>query len=245
MRIVLVLWLCCIWPAMAGTLLLATEHFPPYQIEQRDHAVSGFVADKVIAMLRQAGISYQLQAYPWQRAYNTVLNTPNSCLFSLTRTPLRERDFIWIGPLSHSEWTLYALRGRYHAFASLDEVRGLRIGTYNGDVRNEYLNKLGMRVDAAPQDKDNIDKLLQRRIDLWVSDQFTAGGLLHQRGLDARVEPVLSFNRVGLYLGCNRAVDADVPLRLQQAMQLLKRDGSWGVIEQRYARWPDMSPATH
>ncbi|MDC7707054.1 substrate-binding periplasmic protein [Vogesella indigofera] len=239
MRLILMLLLAAANLAGADSLLLATEHFPPYQIE-RDQRVSGFVADKVIAMLRQANLPYRLRAYPWQRAYNTVLATPQSCLFSVTRTPEREASFQWIGPLTHSEWTLYALRGRFISFRSLDEVRHLRIGTYYGDVRDSYLRQHQMKVDAAPQDRDNIDKLLQHRIDLWASDRFTANGLLLQRQLDTRIEPVLAFNRVELYLACNRKLDGGVVRQLQQALRMLKRDGNWRGIEQRYARWPDM-----
>lgn len=239
MRLILTLLLAVAKLACAGSLLIATEHFPPYQIE-RDQQVTGFVADKVIAMLRQANLPYRLRAYPWQRAYNTVLATPESCLFSVTRTPEREALFQWIGPLTHSEWTLYALRGRFIPFYRLDDVRHLRIGTYYGDVRDSYLRQHNMKVDAAPQDRDNIDKLLQHRIDLWASDRFTANGLLLQRRLDTRIQPVLAFNRVNLYLACNRKLDAGVVQQLREALTMLKRDGSWRGIEQRYARWPDM-----
>ncbi|MEN3275031.1 MAG: polar amino acid transport system substrate-binding protein [Massilia sp.] len=89
---------------------------------------------------------------------------------------------------------------------TLEDARPYRIGTYHGDARDGYLRSRGFRVDSAQNDLTNPRKLLLGRIDLWAAALRAGSPVLQQNGWDGRIVPVLVFNRLDVFLACNRAV---------------------------------------
>lgn len=196
-------------------------------------AVTGMVADKVRAVLDRSHVAYEIVPLPWKRAYAKALGRPDGCVFPTTRTPDREQEFKWMGPVAEASWVLMARADRHFKFDNLEQTRGLRIGTYHGDARDHFLRERGMTVEAASNDMLNIAKLLQGRIDLWAasvrSDLIGA-----PPGLDKHIVPVLEFHRSGLYLACNRAVPDSVVERINAEFQAMQRDGTMRRIERKY-----------
>jgi ABC-type amino acid transport substrate-binding protein len=112
---------------------------------------------------------YTIDLLPWKRAYTAALERPDACVFSTTRTPEREASFKWVGPIGEADWVLMARADRAFSLRSLDDARGYRIGTYNGDARDDYLRTRGFDVDPAQNDLINPRKLMMNRIDLWAA----------------------------------------------------------------------------
>lgn len=225
--------------ARAGTtpiLSLATEDYPPYHMQESDR-VSGFVTDKVREMLARAGVAGYIKVLPWKRAYIEALRQSDHCVFSTTRTPEREKLFKWVGPLAHSDWVLYARAGHGWHFTRLEDAHPYLIGSYNGDVRDSYLHARGYRLDAAFDDPANLQKLLYGRIDLWVSDKYSANMLIRKNGLTEQIVPVFTFNRVKLYLACHRDTSTELLQRLSQALADMVKDGTAQRIERSYDSW--------
>ncbi len=48
---------------------------------------------------------------PWSEGYNLVKTTPDTVLFTITRTPERENDFLWAGPFFTDRDLLYTNEG--------------------------------------------------------------------------------------------------------------------------------------
>jgi polar amino acid transport system substrate-binding protein len=227
-------------PLAGGTagLMLDTEDTPPYQMQDQGR-VRGFVADKVREMLNRAGLQGIIAIRPWQRAYQDAQLQSDHCVFPTTRTPEREGLFKWVGPIAFSEWTLFARADRKLRLNQLDDAKPYVIGSYNGDVRDSYLRERGFKVDTAPEDQLNPQKLLYRRIDLWVADKYGASVLLRQRGWDRDIVPVYTFRRFSLYLACNPDTPDGVLKKLGDALDRMNEDGSAAAIERRYQRWPN------
>lgn len=237
------------WPAVhadaqpqAAPLYITTEYSPPSSM-QEDGRLVGIATDKVRAALERGGIAYTMEMLPWKRAYAAALARPDSCVFSTTRTPERERLFKWAGPTDEGEWVLLGRADRQYNLATLEDARRLRIGTYNGDARDEFLRTRGFKVDPAPNDMINPRKLMMNRIDLWAAGFRRGSPVLEQHGWAATIVPVLTFNRVKLYLACNRAVPDATIAKLNEAFDAMTRDGSARRLERKYDAWSERKVA--
>lgn len=218
-------------------LYITTESAAPSSMQDGDGRVIGIATDKVIAALERAGLPYTINLLPWKRAYAAARTRPDACVYSTTRTPEREALFKWIGPTDSAEWVLMAPAGSGIKLRALEDARPYRIGTYNGDARDAYLRSRGFRVDAAPADLINPRKLLLGRIDLWAAALRPGSPVLEQNGWSGRIVPVLVFNRIDVFLACNRAVPDEMVNRLNGAFASLEREGAMRRIERSYDHW--------
>jgi len=236
-RVVAVI-LAIISPGMACAapqprLYLATETSAPSSMLVNGRVV-GIATDKLRSALARTGVAYEIALLPWKRAYTSALQQPDTCVYSTTRTPEREALFKWIGPLDVAQWVLMGRADRKLVLTSLEQARGLRIGTYHGDARDAYLRSRGFVTDAAPNDFLNAQKLLQGRIDLWAASWRRGSTVLQQHGWDKHIVPVLAFHQIEVYLACNRSVPDTLVTRLNAELDAMARDGTAQRIERAY-----------
>lgn len=125
-------------PPVFPPLIVLTEQSPPASMQQEGKII-GHETEKVVEMLKRTGISYKLDILPWKRGFTMAQRDANTCIYSTTRTPEREKLFKWIGPTYEADWSLVGRTDRQLNLRTLEDARPLRIGTYNGDARDEYL----------------------------------------------------------------------------------------------------------
>lgn len=227
----------CGLAVQAAELRIVTESFPPYQMEDSKGRIYGLAADKVHALLKRVHQPYSMKMLPWKQAFDLARSQRNTCVFLTTRTLDRELVFHWVGPIGYSDWTMYALSDRGYKFKLLSELSALKIGSYQGDIRDAFLRQNGFKPDAAANDLMNLDRLLQKKIDVWVSDRFTASGMIARRHLQQDVVPVFSFNRVDLYLACHPDTPKSIVETLNKTLLLMNADGTSERVEKRYENW--------
>lgn len=219
-------------------LYITTETSAPSSMLENGRVV-GIATDKIRAAMDRVGVAYEITLLPWKRAYMSALQRPDGCVYSTTRTPEREALFKWVGPTGVGQWVLMGRASRQWRINSLEDARGLRIGTYHGDARDAYLRSRGFAVEAAPNDFLNPQKLLQGRIDLWAASLSTGSRVLTRNGWDKEIVPVFVFNRIEVYLACNRAVPDALVERLNAQFEAMTRDGTATRIERAYSsRYP-------
>lgn len=209
----------------ALSLQLFTEDSPPYNY--MDHGeFHGISVDKIKSALDQLQISYQIKQLPWARALLETQRTPNSCLFSTSKTPDRLNAFKWIGPISYNLWVLYSRNDFSGNLLTLEDARPYTIGTYNADARDFYLKSHGFKVDTAAHDEQNPAKLVAKRIDLWATSPFKAQRLLREQSLVGSLVPKLTFNKEDLYLACHLQLPDQM---LQRIQAMLLQDAAKGI----------------
>jgi len=226
--------------AVAGTnptpLTITTEHSPPSSMLGPD-GVTGRETDKVREMMARTGTEYSIDLLPWKRAYLMAQTGGRTCVYSTSRTPEREALFKWVGPTDEAEWQFWGLADHAFPLKTIEDARKLRIGTYVGDARDDYLRSRGFNVDAVSNDSVNPQKLLLNRIDLWAVG-MRSGPMPRQFGWSERVVPLLVFHRVKVYLACNPAVPDELIERLNAALAEMRRDGTMLRLERKYDNWP-------
>jgi polar amino acid transport system substrate-binding protein len=214
-------------------LVLTTESAAPHSMLEGKRVV-GIGADTVREIMVRAHIDHTVEILPWKRAYTAALEHHDTCVFSTTRTPEREALFKWVGPIGEADWVLMARADRKIHLDSLDDARRYRIGTYNGDARDLYLRARGFDVDPAPNDLLNPRKLMANRIDLWAASIRRGSVALERMGYAGKIVPVLVFNKIRVYLACNRAVPDELRARMSTALESMEHDGSLQRIMHRY-----------
>ncbi len=214
-------------------LHLTTEAAAPHSMQDGQRVI-GIGADTVREIMTRAHIDHTIELLPWKRAYIAALEHDDTCVFSTSRTPEREARFKWIGPIGEADWVLMARADRKLHLDSLEDARKYRIGTYNGDARDQYLRTRGFDVDPAPSDVLNPRKLMADRIDLWAASFRHGSATLSHLGYGDKIVPVLVFNRIRVYLACNRGVPDALAARMNAAVASMEHDGTLQQILHRY-----------
>ncbi|WP_338849408.1 ABC transporter substrate-binding protein [Massilia sp. W12] len=225
------------WAQSAAGLQLTTEEYPPFnmrELKSGAEVLSGVSVDKVRELMRRAQQSYQINLYPWTRAYQLALVHDDSCVFSTTRTPEREALFKWVGPLVQNNWTVFARaddKRRPHKF---EDLKPYVMGGYQTDAVGEYLKLQGLQVDLAASDSDNLRKLLSKRFDYWATGELAGHWLIKSHQLQGKIVPLFNFRHTSMYLACNIKMPQDKITQWNAILREMERDGTVEAIEKKY-----------
>lgn len=217
--------------APASDHKLFTEQLPPFNYVENG-VLTGPGADIVLAVFERAGIPLQrkeISVLPWARAYNITMEQPNTMLFSTGRTPERENDFKWIGPILHITIGAIIRKELITHHKKIDETTNLRIGTVYKTVAEHILGKKGVpkeRVTAVSTPEAAVKMLAAGRIDILAFNIHTSFYLMGQLGIDPSSFQVLQdLERIDLYIACNRGTNDETISRLQQSLAKLRCNG--------------------
>lgn len=227
----------------AGPALLGfTENLPPLNYLD-ESGPQGFSVELLRLMSAGVGLPLELQVLPWQRAMQQAESQPGSVLFSLTRTPEREAQFQWVGPIAPRRVLLYRLASRTELkLSQLDELGTARIGVVRDSAADRHLQSLGLKpgvqLELGLDDATNVRKLLAGRMEFAVLLDWAAIWNLRQlHRPDDTLQPVLELEVSRSYwFGLRPDADPALVRRLQAELDALKRDGRYDKLRQRYFR---------
>lgn len=231
---------------MAGqrqpVLVGITENLPPLNYLD-DSGAQGFSVELLRLMTAQAGVRLELQVLPWQRAVQVAEAQPDSILFSLTRTPEREAQFQWVGPIAQRRILIYRLASRTDlTMTQLSEIGTARIGVVRDSAADRQLQAVGLRpgvqLEQGLDDATNVRKLLAGRMEYVALLDWAAAWNLRLLQLPyGSLQPVMEQDSArSYYYGLRLDTDPALVRRLQQALDTLKRDGRYERLRQRYFR---------
>lgn len=229
--------------AAAGEGLLGvTENLPPLNYLE-DGQAQGFAVDLLRLMAGHAGLPLELQVLPWQRALQVAEASPRSLLFSLTRTPEREVQFQWVGPIAQRRILIYKLASRGDlALSQLGDLGGARIGVVRDSAADRALQAAGLRpgidLEHGLDDATNLRKLLAGRMDYITLLDWAAAWNLRQMQLPyGTLQAVMEQDASKSYwYGLRPDADPALVRRLQAALDAIRRDGRHERLRQRYFR---------
>ncbi len=231
------------WAAPAAERPLAgfTENLPPLNYQDETGAAQGFSVELLRMMAVAAGLSLELQVMPWQRTVQMAEAQPGSVLFSLTRTPEREAQFQWVGPIAQRRILIYRLASRADLkLAQLGDLGAMRIGVVRDSAADKQLQaaglKPGVQLEHGLDDATNVRKLLAGRMEFVVLLDWAAAWNLRQMKLPySALHPVMEQDATRSYwYGLRTDTDPALVKRLQAELDTLKRDGRYERLRQRY-----------
>lgn len=223
-------------------LLGFTENLPPLNY-QDDTGPQGFSVELLRLMAADTGLGLELQVLPWVRAVQMSEAEPASVLFSLTRTPEREAQFQWVGPIAQRRILIYKLASRDDLkLTRLEELGSARIGVVRESAADRQLQAAGLRpgveLEQGLDDATNMRKLLAGRMEFVTLLDWAAAWNLRQLKLPySTLQPVMEHDTAKSYwYGLRPDADPAVVRRLQAALDAVKRDGRYEKLRQRYFR---------
>lgn len=165
-------------PVGAATLHCVSFEYPPLIHQTADRPPEGLAVDVVSAVLAQMGHTMQLDLYPWARSLALAYQGQVDCIFTLYRSPERERYLDYSQePVATQVIYLYARKDLTVGFdGNLASLANLRVGTAHkvnyGPKFEEVRSRL--TIDDAPTIEQNFLKLALGRVDVAPSNDHTA-----------------------------------------------------------------------
>lgn len=225
-------------PASAAGLTAYTEEWAPYNYTD-DGEIRGIATDLLRAACDDAKIDCRIAVVPWARAYSNVLNNTNTLIYTIARTPSRENEFAWVGPLLPRTTWIYGraeLAPRVH---EAKDLSGRRIGVVRDDATGPDLIAAGVPASALIVDSSNEAVLRMYRrgmIDALIDTEIGMAWSLRKAAMPAgSVSRLVKLSESGAYyFALNRNSDPQLVRSLQQAVDKLKRDGTLEAIKRKY-----------
>ncbi len=205
-------------PAPSYLLTINTEEYPPFN-HGLGGDIQGYATERLQQALEQTGIEARFYLLPWARAYTEARLRRDHCVYSTTRTPQREALFRWAGPLAANEWAAFALEGHAGELIRLEDLAGLRVGSFREDAVGDYVKSQGIDVIRAPSERVNIARLEAGFLDVIVSGRTPGEFIAQDEGIP--LVYLFSFAHVPLYLACNPSVPRQVMDKIQHAIRAL------------------------
>ena len=218
---------------VAASLTAYTEEWAPYNYSEGG-TVKGIATDVLRAACDEARLDCRIFIVPWARALSTVSNTPNTLIYTIARTPAREDDFLWVGPLLPRAVWIYTRPGQ-----DLRSIGELRYGVVRDDATGPDLIAAGVPASAIVADASNASVLRMYRrsmVDALVDTEIGMAWNLRNAAMPAdSVVRQKKLSEVGAYyFAFNRQSDPLTVRALQQALDKVRHDGTLEAIKKKY-----------
>lgn len=222
------------------TINLMTEILPPFQYYDEKEILKGISIEIIEELKTELKSEVPIKVYPWSRGLKITKKERNSALFSMLRTPDREKMFKWVGPLVEFSVVFFKKTGSPIVLKSVEDAKKVnKIGVTKNVGNHEMLVTMGfdnLDVLQSGADEKNIRKLVKERIDLWPTTYF--GGLYNAKklGFEGLIEPMpdVPVFQGHLYLVFNIKTADSIVNKWQAALQKLKLNGTLDKIISKY-----------
>ena len=148
--------------------------FPINYRPSPDSPIQGVAYDLVKALMDESHLQYNMEVYPWSRAYNNALTTQNVMIYPIGRTVEREEKLNWIGKIVTMTYNIYCLNNSLSS-ASLSQaiIKEKIIGIPRNGLRATHLKNLNFKNLLLTNGNQHTHKLLVHgRIDCLVASKW-------------------------------------------------------------------------
>lgn len=228
--------------AVAQTLNIYTEQMPPFNFKSADNKVEGINIDLLKAVLDAENIRYNIELYPWSRAYKLVQRDRRGGIISTVKMPSRLDKFKWVGPFVsiRNGADLYRLTTRTDIkINSSEDLKHYITGYVRGGVYEDMLRNKGLddkHLFGFPSSTDYYKMLFNNKLDLVVGTENTIKAALAVQGYpSAHVTKVYSLEDIGgIYLALNLKVPNRLVKKLNRRLLKIKESEQLTTIIERY-----------
>ena len=229
--------------AVAAEITIVTEILPPWQTTDGKD-VGGIATEVVEATLREADVEGKARAYPWARAYRMAQQKPNVLIYSMVRTPEREKLFKWVGVIGEVKEHFFKMANREDIrLVAIDDAKKYLTIVPRDDFRHDFLVNRGFKAPAVFLLVNRQDQALRMlyagRTDLVIDDELTLAYELRHLKLDpGKIETALYVPEMSVDFEMAFSKQTPDPLvkQLQSALEAIKAKGIYHNI----MKWHEM-----
>jgi polar amino acid transport system substrate-binding protein len=203
-------------------LVFYTDQYPPLS-GQENGTPTGIMVDMLNATMTGMGRGpADIKVTCWTSAYQTVLSTPNTVLFSTSRTSDREQLFKWAGPVLTDKVVAFSYRERPVVVNSTADLKHYRIGAEENDAVIENLLSLGVpkeQIVIASDPQTIIRQVQNGTTDLFAFGEEAGNYWIAQSGTSPDLfSTVATIGEDPVYYAFNRNTSDQTVRTFQQAL---------------------------
>lgn len=179
---ILLIWLALAAPASAAGWTFVTEDFPPftYPAEGSSHIdagvdqASGPLVEIVQAVCERLRQDCSIMVHPWRRALRLAEQGEADGIFTVVRSPQREREFHITRMLVTSRYSIFARDDSAFVYSQPRDLTGRMIGVY-GPSGTSYV--LAQRIKQVSNVQIHLTANNRRLLRMLDSGRFGEGGV--------------------------------------------------------------------
>lgn len=241
----------------AKEIRIITEEAPPASY-QCGSGLCGLNVDIVKEIIKRLGWTSKIELLPWKRGFHELSSQNNVILFSTAYTEERSNKFQWCGPLNLVQYVFMKSADSTIAITTMEDAKGLKIGTYADDIREKILLKAGFDASyfthyhGSNVHLQNLKMLLSGRVDLWITSDITAIETFQRlkascensnegvckRIINKKYEELIEIayivEKYYLYAAFSKGMPSETVKKWQQTLDQIKADGTYERIMSRY-----------
>ncbi|MCV2360862.1 transporter substrate-binding domain-containing protein [Paucibacter sp. TC2R-5] len=213
-----------------------SEEFPPINFTEQG-LPRGLAVEIVQEIQRRQGSDLAIEFLPWARAFREAKGGGEVGLFSMARTPEREKQFKWVGPIVTFYSSIYAPAQNGMRLRSMEDAkRASAVLVVRDWFTAEELKTLGFQnLVSVSEPVTAIKMLLAKRAPFFATERLSMPDILAKAGIaEDSLEIVYSYASSEGYIAFSLDTpDATVNTWVAHLREM-KRDGSFLKI---YRRW--------
>lgn len=221
------------------TIQPLTEIWTPYQMETKN-GLHGISVDLIKEIQKRIGNTKKIQITTWNRGYDVTLNKKGYALFLTTRSEHREKLFKWVGPTTSMKLVFFKNKNRKDLkISTLEDAKKVdSIVVAKKTIAHEKLLEFGFKnLEINSLANYSFKKLRENKVDLYPVEYYGFRYKLKQLHLENEIVPVVMKNPIyesQLYIAFNINTDDTIIQKWQNALDKIKKDGTYEKILNRY-----------
>jgi len=239
--------LCILWACPAVTahalsfedLTYMTEEYYPYNYTEKLE-IKGISVDMLHMTWEKLGVAPQpIDVMPWARAYEHVQRDPATVLFSMAKTEEREDMFKWAGPIRVVRFVLIAKKSKQISLATLDDLAGHCVGTLRDDITDILLEKYKKiaKIDAVAEMDQNINKLIDDRLDIVAYEERSWRKIVAKKGLSPDdFETIFVLKETPVFFAFHIQTPPALIAQFQKALECIKTGDTYQQLLDKYLK---------
>ncbi|WP_438869869.1 substrate-binding periplasmic protein [Pseudomonas sp. L1(2025)] len=232
-----VLFACLSFTAYGEKLRIVTEPWAPYVYDDKG-SMRGLDYETTVIVFQRLGVEVQWQFLPWKRCLAMLDQGHADGALDIFHS--HERDALLLypsEPLSAVEFVLFYANDRPHPAQTLDDLRGLTVGTSPGYLYGEAFSESTLfDREPAPSHEANFGKLSLGRIDLVITDRRVGQHVIKTMGLEGKVSQApLVVSRQPQFLAVRRGAGMDLLVqRFAAELKRFKQEPAYAALSAKY-----------
>ncbi|MBW1245832.1 substrate-binding periplasmic protein [Pseudomonas tolaasii] len=234
--------------AFGEKLRIVTEPWAPYVYEDKG-TMRGLDYETTVIVFQRLGVDVDWQFLPWKRCLAMLDQGHADGALDIFHSHDRDAQLLYPSePLSEVEFALFYANERPHPVETLDDLRGLTVGTSPGYLYGDGFSESTLfKREPAPSHEANFGKLALGRIDLVITDRRVGQHVIKALGLEGKISQApLVVSRQQQFLAVRRGAGMDLLVRRFAAeLKRFKQEPAYAALSAKYAGIAAITPPEH
>jgi polar amino acid transport system substrate-binding protein len=209
------------------------------QFKEGNGQLTGYSVDVMQHLYSITGDVVETSVLPWARAYNMALSRPNTLIYSITRSKLREDKFIWGGPLRNEHLHVWALSGQnVKPLTQLTDINEFEIVLLRQSNAAQYLSSKGVNsIYYAMKTDLPLPLLYSKRVKFVIGSRLPLIRRVKSMGFDSdKLMSVFKLNeeKFTMYFAFSVGTEPKIVKRFQAAYQTLVNTGALDKLKSKW-----------